>query len=95
MMILSLRRKGEPMRILVALIPLMAAIGCGSSSDTNGPGEKACQDLAAKYASCNLTTQGICNTAQPCVVECAAKADCSQLTLAPSGSEYFVPKWKI
>jgi hypothetical protein len=74
------------MRILVALIPLIAAIGCGSTSDTNGAGEKACQDLAAKFAACNLTTQGTCNTAQPCAVECAAKADCSQLTGAPSGS---------
>jgi hypothetical protein len=68
-----------------ALIPLIV-IACGSS-DGPSSGEKACQDLAAKLAQCHLMNAAACNPAQACVVECAAQAECAQLTSpVPSGS---------
>jgi hypothetical protein len=66
------------------LIPCVI-IACSSSSEPSS-GEKACQDLTAKLAQCHLMVAGTCNPAQACVVECAAQADCSQLTATPSGS---------
>jgi len=75
------------MRSLFATIfSLVVTASCSSDS---GPseGEKACQDLQAKLAECQLTLQGTCNSNEPCAVECAAKSDCAQLTAsAPTGS---------
>jgi len=73
-------------------IPLFLLLTCASlcaacSDDEPSEGEKACDELDSKLAECGLTTQGRCNTGQPCAVRCAVMAECSQLTdPVPSGS---------
>ena len=71
--------KNEPGFLLL----MIALAGCGGGKTS---GEKACDDLSSKLAQCHLTIQGACNTSAPCAVECAVKAECSQLTAAPTGS---------
>jgi hypothetical protein len=77
------------MRIIRALLPLaqfMVVVACGNSDDKSA-GDKACEDLSARLASCSLTIQGVCNSSEPCAVDCAAQASCDQLKASvPSGS---------
>lgn len=68
-----------------ALIPLIAAAGCGSGDSTPSEGQKACDNLAAKASKCNLVARCDPNS-PPCETNCQANADCSQLTAAPAGS---------
>jgi hypothetical protein len=68
-----------------ALIPLIAAAGCGSGDSTPSEGQKACDDLAAKASQCHLIAA--CKPSNPpCETNCQAKADCSQLIATPAGS---------
>lgn len=68
-----------------ACVMLAACSGGGDSATTSG--DQACKDLQAKLDECHLVARGTCNTSQPCAVECAAHADCTQLAApAPSGS---------
>lgn len=75
------------MRIVLATTVLLALAAACSSGSTQDDGQRPCQDLAAKLAQCKLSAQGTCNSNEPCAVECAARADCAQLTAAmPTGS---------
>jgi len=73
------------------LIPLVTALACGSDGGSGGgqsAGEKACKDFEAKLTQCQLVASGTCDTNEPCVAECAAKADCTQLTENPPTGSY-------
>jgi hypothetical protein len=73
-------------RISFGLMPAILLMASCSSDKSTGEGDKACQDLQAKLIECKLVEQGVCNTAEPCAVECAAHADCDQLKAGtPSG----------
>ena len=68
------------------MFALLVSAGCGSNKGTSA-GDKACQDLQAKLDECHLQVKGsVCNATEPCSVECAAHADCSQLGATPTGS---------
>ena len=67
-----------------SVLSIVLATAC-SGKDQPSSGESACQDLQAKLAECHL--QAACDSNQPCAAECAAKADCADLTASvPSGS---------
>lgn len=71
--------RGIDAKCVAVVLSAIAAAGCGSSDSGPTEGEKACQDLQAKYAQCSLTSVGACDTNEPCVVRCAANADCNEL----------------
>jgi hypothetical protein len=74
------------MRVWIfALLPFLSGVACGGGdSSTPSEGEKACNALAAKASQCMLIAQ--CDTNNPCQANCAAKAECAQLTAPPAGS---------
>jgi hypothetical protein len=63
----------------------LALVTACSGKDEPTSGERACRDLQAKLSECLLLAA--CDSNQPCAAECAAHAECADLTASvPSGS---------
>jgi len=75
------------MRNWSAMFLVFTLVACGSSDSGPSEGDKACQDLQAKYQQCQLTPAGACDPSDVCAVRCMANASCAELqSPSPMGS---------